>query len=558
MPRASNTIALALLCGALSAACNAYTLKVGDKPPPAVRDDKMQIDGRVCSDAPKPLEFPLKVMFIVDTSQSMNVTDPAPPTCTAMACFARRGQSVLDVLNAYPGGNGVEYALMQFSSSSAVLTQNAMGNDGFTESSDSVKTKLPALNTGGGETNYEGALAQAFRVLQSDMLALDTTARSRARYIIIFMSDGLPAPVTSTSNTNDRIRDRVTSIKALERDQRLAQVQLHTVYLAGPTTPPAVQLVAENLLEDMARTGEGTFRSVASGEPITFFNIDFRAFIRTFSMKSFVVSDKSERTQGTLGMPDTDGDGLLDVDEQAPGTDPYDPDSDHDGFSDLLEVRLRNAGFDPNFSGDADCTLPQDKLDDDGDGLRNCEERFIGSNPRLFDSDADGIADPIEFVAGTNPAASDVLADPDFDGVRTGNELAVHTDPSVDDSGVLSQIGYRYTVKETPNGTAGLPADVRCYDFSVENITLAPTEAIGDAPAGINVIWLMLDSAPQDAPDDFGNHKIACVLPRYTLVPERKVPASSKMTIPLEAFKKPSGPPDDPEVFNAARDCIAP
>lgn len=553
-----NSSLAAMAVAVALASCNKYTLKVGEKAKPAVRDDKLSVEGRVCSDEPKPLEFPLKVMFIVDTSQSMNVTDPAPPTCTAQACFARRGGGVLEVLNAYPGGNGVEYSLMQFGSSSGVLTQNTAGQDGFTPDSELVKTRLPALNTGAGETNYEGALSAAFRILHDDMTKLDATARSRARYIIVFMSDGLPAPVTATSNTNALIRDRVTAIKALERDQRLAQVQVHTVYLAGPNTPLAVQLVATNLLEDMARTGDGTFRSFASGEPISFFYIDFRAFIRTFALKSFVALNTSERTQGTIGMPDSDGDGLLDVEEEDPGTDPYDRDSDDDGFSDLLEVRLRGAGFDPMFSGDGDCTLAQDKLDDDGDTLLNCEERFIGSNPRLFDSDADGISDPVEFYAGTNAASSDILNDADFDGVRTGNELAVHTDPAADDSGNLSQIGYRYTVKQTPNGTEGVPQSVRCYDFLVDNITLGPTDETPEHPAGTNVIYLTLDSAPLDAPDDFGNHKIACILPRFTLDPERKVPATGKMTIPIEAFKKPTGPADDPEVFNAARDCINP
>ncbi|MCC6809080.1 MAG: VWA domain-containing protein [Deltaproteobacteria bacterium] len=555
--RVAVAVAVAV-AGLFENRCNAYTLKTADKPPPAVRDDKLAVEGRVCSDAPKPLEFPLKVLFITDTSQSMNITDPPPPTCTATACLARRGQAVYDVITAYPPGNGVEYSLMQFNGAAGVLVQNAAGNDGFTADASQMIVRLPLLNTGASETNYEAGLTTAFRVLQADMLALDSTARSRARYVVVFMSDGLPAPVTATSNTNARIRDRVLAIKALERDQRLAQVQLHTVYLSGPTTPPAVQLVATNLLEDMARAGDGTFRSFAAGEPISFFYIDFRAFIRTFAMKSFVVLNASERTQGTLGMPDSDADGLLDTEEEDPGTDPHDRDSDDDGFSDMLEVRLRNAGFDPNFSGDGDCSLPQDKLDDDGDGLLNCEERFIGSNPRLYDSDADGIGDDVEFYAGSNAAQEDTLTDADFDGVRTGNELAVHTDPSADDSGNLSQIGYRYTVKETPSSDPGVPESVRCYDFAVENITLAPTEANGTHPDGTNVVYLTLTSAPLDAPDDFGNHRIACILPRFTLVPERKVPASGRMTVPLEAFKKPFGPPDDPEVFNAARDCISP
>jgi von Willebrand factor type A domain/Bacterial TSP3 repeat len=551
--RPKNYISRALVLFML-ASCDRVTLRQAEKPKPGVRDDKLAIEGSVCADEPKSLEFPLKVLFIVDTSQSMNVTDPSPLSCSGDVCFSRRGTGVLEVLNAYPGGNGVEYALEQFGSASALLTQNADGQDGYSADSELLKTRLPVLETGASQTNYEGALNTAFRVMQADMLTLDATARSRAKYIVIFLSDGLPAPATNDFNSNERIRDRVDAIKSLEREQRLAQVQLHTVYLAGPDTPDAVQLVAKNLLENMARAGGGTFRSFSSGEPISFFYIDFRAFIRTFALKSFVASNFSSRTLNLLGSPDTDGDGLTDEEEQEPGADPLNPDSDGDGFSDLLEVRLRGAGFDPNFSGDADCGLDADRKDDDGDGLLNCEERFIGSNLRLFDSDADGVSDRVEFFGGTNPAASDVLTDSDFDGVRTGTELAVHTNPSVDDSADLSQIGYRYTVKQKPNDEPGR----RCYDFLVENITLAPTQATGTAEAGENTIWLMLDSAPLDSVEDFGNHRIACVLPRFSLEPERKVPVTGKMTLPPDAFKKSSGAPDDPEVFDAQRDCIRP
>jgi hypothetical protein len=44
-------------------------------------------------------------------------------------------------------------------------------------------------------------------------------------------------------------------------------------------------------------------------------------------------------------VPDMDGDGLLDVEEEALGTNPLDPDSDADGFSDGEEVH--ELGTDP-------------------------------------------------------------------------------------------------------------------------------------------------------------------------------------------------------------------
>ncbi len=561
---------------ALLAACSDVTLKQVQAGPPPPRDDKIAVEGRFCTDPPKPLEFPLRVLFIVDTSQSMNVTDPAPPTCTAMMCFPRRGEAVLEVLNAYPGGNGVEYALEQFGSSSAILTQDAMMQDGFTADSDLVKTRLPSLSMGASETNYEGALRTGYRILLRDMMKLDTTARSRARYVVIFLSDGLPAPVRDGFNTPELIRAEVKRIKSLEKDQRLAEVKVHTVYLAGPNTPLATQLQAKELLADMARDGTGTFRAFEPNERVSFFYLDFRAFVRVFALKDLVVDNHNARLSAGKMAVDSDGDGLLDSEEVEPGTDPTKADTDGDGFSDLLEVRLRNAGFDPLFPGDADCRLPdQDRGDDDGDGLRNCEERFLGTNSRLVDSDADGLPDAVEFRLGGNPVASDGLTDADFDGAANGLELRGHTDPTHDDTAQFSKTAYRYDVREAFDTTT--PPGQLCYDFTVENITLVPVRnaaviaeemgmpVTGGEPAGANTIYLHMASAPRDSPEDYGNHRVACVRgvfrgPENGRAFDLKLPANGRIKLLASDFKKPAGQPgDDPmDVFDPARDCRGP
>jgi len=545
----------AALIGLAIAACTSATLDRPEGLPPPVRDDKLTLTGTFCTDVPKPVEFPLRVLFVVDVSQSMTITDPAPTTCDTTACFSARGQAVLDVLNTYPGGAGVEYALEVFESASSVLTKDTDGADGFTDDTDTVKTKIPVLNTANGETNYEGALTTAYRILQRDMIKLDATARGRARYIVVFLSDGMPAPVTDDFNTPDRIRQRVLDIKALERAQRLAEVRVHTVYLSTASTPLAVQLQAKELLADVARAGDGTFRAFDATEHLSFFYLDFRAFLRVFFLKSFIVANKNARLSDGVTKPDSDGDGLLDEEEIAPGTDPLNPDTDGDGLGDLLEVRLRSAGFNPTIP-DSDCTLASDLADDDGDGLLNCEERFLGTSGRLVDSDADGVPDNVEFRLGENPVANDALLDTDLDGADNFVEAAAHTDPTVNDSADFSKTAYRYDIRLQTGGTA--PEGQNCYDFTVDNITLAPTLARGDLAEGTNTVLLQVAAAPADSPDDYGNHRIACVRPRYVASPEIKLPANGKMVVPTSAFKRPAGAANDPEVFDETRDCITP
>lgn len=52
--------------------------------------------------------------------------------------------------------------------------------------------------------------------------------------------------------------------------------------------------------------------------------------------------------EGSLGLLDTDGDGIPDADELRLGTNPFDADTDHDGYPDGLEIALGSDPLDPN------------------------------------------------------------------------------------------------------------------------------------------------------------------------------------------------------------------
>ncbi|MBM4341898.1 MAG: hypothetical protein FJ100_00775 [Deltaproteobacteria bacterium] len=145
---------------------------------------------------------------------------------------------------------------------------------------------------------------------------------------------------------------------------------------------------------------------------------------------------------------DTDGDGLLDGDEDANHngkweaalgeTDPAKKDTDGDGMDDGWEVKYAVK------TGEGPPLLPLDPsdgpLDSDGDGLTNVQEYSVKkpddkgapvanpTNPRAKDSDADGILDSVEVngkyggkfpaFAGSDPN----VADSDGDGIGDGVE----------------------------------------------------------------------------------------------------------------------------------------
>ena len=119
-----------------------------------------------------------------------------------------------------------------------------------------------------------------------------------------------------------------------------------------------------------------------------------------------------------LTLPDTDGDGLNDVEEITAGTNPNLVDTDGDGLNDAFELRY---GYDPLVdNGEA-------AADSDGDGLSNLEEQVAGTTPDDSDSDNDTRSDYVE-LRGEIP--SDPLSeDSDLDGLTDDVEISSFSDP---------------------------------------------------------------------------------------------------------------------------------
>jgi hypothetical protein len=528
-------------------------------------DDKFQVSGQFCTGLPDPAQFPVRILFIADISGSMAISDPPVMDCGLPVCLSRRGQAVEDTINRYPPGNGVAYGLISFASNASILTTGPDGLSGFTTDKDQVLAALPSFAAVNGQTSYTSALALAFQMLQADMNNLGTTERSNARYEIVFMSDGAPDPdVTGPGESlPPDVRTDVLNIAMLQSTQQLADVSLNTVYINAPMTPPSQEFQASTLLSAMANLANGQFRQVNNHDPINLFYIQFTSLVRSYALKTFVVSNTAERAVAAPGggsMPgtDTDGDGLDDDLEALIGTSPLLVDTDGDGFSDFLEYQLRNSGLNPLYPDDADCTQSTDRADDDGDGLLNCEERFIGTSYQLADTDGDGYSDDVEYHNGTNPVIPDNLGDLDFDGADNGFELTNHTNPLHDDAAEFSEIGYRYVLDET-GVDGGLPGET-CYQFTVSNITLAPalSGVPGTQPGGTNTILLHVIATTTDNATSPGVEQIACVRPQYQSSPEATNPPGGLLNVPVTAFKPAGLTPDGGVGFDPNRDCITP
>ncbi|WP_437395725.1 gliding motility-associated C-terminal domain-containing protein [Flagellimonas lutimaris] len=151
---------------------------------------------------------------------------------------------------------------------------------------------------------------------------------------------------------------------------------------------------------------------------------------------------------------DCDGDTVLNGDEAAAGTDPYNVDTDGDGVNDDQEVSLTEAQ-DPclpaqpaGYAGYDSSNAIWSAADCDGDTVLNGDEAAAGTDPYLaeIDSDGDGIYDEVEITNGTDPndpcdpaQGADYTgydsnntvwssADCDGDGLTNGEELSLGTD----------------------------------------------------------------------------------------------------------------------------------
>lgn len=596
---------LVALCTFVVAAGACYEGDLEPIPPPDSEraDNKLSVSGSFCTTDPDELEFPVKILFMIDTSQSMGVTDPD----------LTRLDAVLDVIDATLGVPGVEIGILIFGASSVVLTEHcddyvARTNciPGFAPPEDALLA-APQVAQAGGTTDFILALETAVGLLATDMGLQSEDDLQNSRYVLLFVSDGIP-DTDSRFNVEDTCEDAAEweitgvppanavdvveevdllmgQIVELARQFDVRELSFNAAFAALPDTDTVIKACGSTFMRAMSKRGGGAFRDFSSGEAINFLFVDFTSFKRIFSMKNFTATNLNARPfsaalgvdprvradDPTLakGIIDSDGDGLADELENLLGTDAFQQDTDNDGFSDLLEHNLKASGFDALDPTDADC-VGNDRGDIDGDGLRDCEELFSGTKSKTYDSDNDGFGDGIEVLYGSNPGLPDTLLDVDFDGVGNAAEMRAHSRVDTDDVVELSEHAYRYKVSEL-----GIEGSSVCYDFIIDNIALASTHGAnnpivfgldpnsgdelvqdpglggGEMLDGENRIIIEVSENPFDSPSEPGITRLACARARFNAAARLKDPANGRITLPREAFKPATE-------FDPAVDCVDP
>jgi len=413
--------------------------------PETRRADEMRISGDPCTQSPENLVFPTRVLFLVDSSISMEITDPPDP----QTGVTDRQRAVRETWKRLVGDDGrdAKVGIVRFSAQAQSKTPVDEDGDSvpesyFTSDPEKLNGATEALSETDRTTNFLNVLGEAYFEMRTELEQADQESLPRTNYSVIFLSDGVPqsSGTSGREGSREQILGSVEQLRELADSYDVDEFSFHTAFLA--TGRAAFDEQAEGLLEEMAQRGNGTFRSFPDGGELNFLFADLTSLQRAYTLRTMAAvnlnavqdrrqipdpvpvtpemdgADVDALGAGDLGgadggqaepsfrrptpppltwvdldnsssvdcgepMVDTDGDGVADLTERRIGSDPRDRDTDDDGLRDLLEWELRDSGLDPKTPSKSKCYTPRPCEDENGDGRCDC----------ILDSDDDGVCE---------------------------------------------------------------------------------------------------------------------------------------------------------------------
>jgi hypothetical protein len=510
----------------------------------ALERNRISLTGRFCTEPPSIVTTPVKILFVVDVSASMATSDPDK----------YRSLAIQQVVERYEKQHTVSIGVIRFSSDSlevpgpqvcsypgyACTTETIEEVSVFTN--DHTVLNNAILSVGGAfqGTCYLETLQMVHQVIYAD-IEIDPDLAATTKYMVIFLSDGVPCPAEPKADILNLVRD----IEDLGR-HAADKFIMHTALIEPPSSAGdqcGNSFTAAEILEEMADAGTGDFQHYQNPEDIDHLQFVEAEVERVYELIHVVAENRNARLAASpLGLslsPDSDGDGLADDEELEAGTNPLNWDTDQDGCGDKLELSL--VGFDPLVAGanaspqHCYCPTVDRQLDTDGDGLKDCEEFYLGTSKYTFDSDGDWHPDGLEHRNGSNPGYSDFgLSDYDGDGTSDWEEVWMHRHPQFDERTLTSNVDFEIMTYDYIVEQDGTLADgTKCYIFEVLNIPVVHTQAIdaGYGPdGGQNNVEITFVQVPSDDPDATPTIRFGRFLQFY-FMPNRLVPARDTIVI---------------------------
>jgi len=191
------TLGVLLCLAAFSCSKVRLEFPEGDAGPKKL-DDKLSLSGNFCTSDAGDIKFPVKIMFIIDGSGSLQFADQN----------RQRVVAVVDTIERLLALDDYSFKIIVFNAT-VQETPEPGGPEGVYSSEPATLRKgMARLGMADTITDYQGALAVAFDSLRQDMLDVlespgGQAELSRTRYINILITDGLPDPQCQIGLCND-------------------------------------------------------------------------------------------------------------------------------------------------------------------------------------------------------------------------------------------------------------------------------------------------------------------------------------------------------------------
>ena len=173
-PDGFSAVASALGLLLLLGCSRAEIERIPEKPPE--RNDKIHVSGGLCTSEPETLIFPLRVLFVVDGSVSMETSDPPDPVSGESGREVAVREAWTSLLDR--GIEDVRVGIMRFASEAQSRTATDLDGDDiddsfFTADRELLEAATVALAETSRTTNYANALSEAYFEVRTELQRSD-------------------------------------------------------------------------------------------------------------------------------------------------------------------------------------------------------------------------------------------------------------------------------------------------------------------------------------------------------------------------------------------------
>lgn len=239
MARFSLTLIAAATLASLSA-CSDRSL-YGDGQVP-VDDDKLNLQGQLCTDNPATRRFPVKILFLVDASGEREEAASGKQIVDA----------IQDIINRNLPIKNVEFGFIRYGTRAESLITEEVGrtNVGFTRDSAKIDTALAALPNTAGTRDFAAAISLASSVVTGDVYQADLGPLSRTKYMLVNVTAGSPDPQVPNVRCEEYdpvpddcepayLETRIRALRDAVLEAGAAEFSFHTVLIEPAIAPGA-------------------------------------------------------------------------------------------------------------------------------------------------------------------------------------------------------------------------------------------------------------------------------------------------------------------------------